>query len=211
MPPESEASCWWWCSLMSMHRKHCILNQNKKTPHGSVYKATRQLNFSGFIKLLFPSCEYTYSSKALSLTMEKQIQTYLKSKNKTGKWSVILAQWFSLFLCFPLLPTEFLSIFCEGPIQLEFTICMTARHLQFETDQRGRRVEWGWECGVAKRKKLYIVCIFQVSTQQYVERQRENLFKVIIRQLLLERRSHRGERRMRHFSSHLYLYTSVKR
>ncbi len=45
--------------------------------------------------------------------------------------------------------SEFLSIFCGGPNQLEFTICMPARHLQSETDQRGRQVEWGWECGVS--------------------------------------------------------------
>lgn len=60
-------------------------------------------------------------------------------------------------------------------------------------------------------RKLCVVCIFQVSTQQHVERQSQNLFKVIIRQMLLETRSHAGERRMRRSSSHLCLYTSVKR
>uniref|UniRef100_A0A3Q3NA59 Solute carrier family 49 member 4 n=1 Tax=Mastacembelus armatus TaxID=205130 RepID=A0A3Q3NA59_9TELE len=44
---------------------------------------------------------------------------------------------------------------------------------------------------VSQVQKLQVVCIFSMSTQQYVERQTGGLFKVIIRQMLLESRSHR--------------------
>lgn len=70
---------------------------------------------------------------------------------------------------------ELLSVFCEGPSQLQFTICISALNLVSETDKRGRQVEWEWLCGAGWRKSS--VFSFQVSTQQHVKRQKEDFFQ----------------------------------
>lgn len=116
--------------------------------------------------------------------------------------------WFgAVFFCFALIEPTHSCVFCEGHNRLQIAIRMPASHLQFETEKQSN-FEW---CSLEEEKKLWIVCIFQVSTQQHVKRQRKHLFKVIARQVLLERRSHAAERGMKHFLSHPLHYTSVKR
>lgn len=118
--------------------------------------------------------------------------------------------YFDLVLSFSVLHLLSLHIaasFVKGTIDCKsLSTCLPAI---FHLRQKNRVILSGaaWR----KEKKLWMVCIFQVSTQQHVKRQRKHLFKVIARQVLLERRSHAAERGMKRFLSHPLHYTSVKR
>lgn len=117
--------------------------------------------------------------------------------------------YFDLVLSFSVLHLLSLHIaasFVKGTIDCKsLSACLPAI---FHLRQKNSNFEW---CSLEEGKKLWMVCIFQVSTQQHVKRQRKHLFKVIARQVLLERRSHAAERGMKHFLSHPLHYTSVKR